>query len=181
MLAKGVCVVVIITVVGTIVEMVVRSCRVRVSVLGVVLTKVARSCAVTVSVMDALVIVSVFVTVVVAVVVTVETGAFWSVGGVGLGVLGLGVSFPSGMALGMGVEISLAAPGMLGVGRSLMIPAMLGVGTSFPTAGILGADVSFPGSLSFPFLGEKADPIDPRTERGKSLIVNGRELEDWWF
>lgn len=81
-------------------------------------------------------------------------------------------------ALGMGVGISFAAPGMLGVGRSLTIPAMLGVGTSFPTAGILGADVSFPGSLSFPFLGEKTDPIDPRTERGKSLIVSGRELED---
>lgn len=176
-LVAGVSVVMIVTVVGIVVDIVVRSCRVRVFVLGgIVVTKVARSCAVSVSVVDALVTVLVLVTVAVVVVVRVDKGAFWSVGRVGFEVSGWGVAFPSGMALGMGVGISLTAPGMLGVGRSLTIAGMLGNGGSFPTAGLLGSGRSFPGPLSFPFLGDKADPIDPRTERGKSLIVTDRRF-----
>ena len=124
-------------------------------VLGIVVATVARSCWTTVIMADALVTVSVSVTVrvLVAVVVTVEGSAFLSGGP-----LGVGVSF----AVGKG----------LGVGMSLLIPRMLGDGMYFAAAaGTLGAAVSFPAPLLLPFLGDKADPRDPRTERGNSLIM----------
>ena len=124
-------------------------------VLGIVVATVARSCWTTVIMADALVTVSVSVTVrvLVAVVVTVEGSAFLSGGP-----LGVGVSF----AVGKG----------LGVGMSLLIPGMLCDGMSFAAAaGTLGAAVSFPAPLLLPFLGDKADPRDPRTERGNSLIM----------
>ena len=78
----------------------------------------------------------------------------------------------------LGLVRSVAIPGMLSFGRSVAIPGMLGVGMSFPAAGILGAEVSFPAPWSLPFLGDKADPIDPSIERGRSLIfVDGQFCE----
>lgn len=136
-------------------------------VLGIVVATVARSCWTTVIMADALVTVSVSVTVrvLVVVVVTVEGSAFLSGGP-----LGVGVSFAVGK--GLGVAMSFAGPIMPGVGMSLLIPGMLGDGMSFAAAaGTLGAAVSFPAPLLLPFLGDKADPRDPRTERGNSLIM----------
>ena len=129
-------------------------------VMGIVVATVARSCCTTVIMTDALVTVSVSVTVrvLVVVVVTVEGSAFLSGGP-----LGVGVSFAVGKGLGVGM--SFASPIMLGVGMSLLIPGMLGDGMSFAAA------VSFPAPLLLPFLGDKADPRDPRTERGNSLIM----------
>ena len=121
---------------------------------------------------DALVTVSVSVTVrvVVVVVVTVEGSAFLSAAA-----LGVCVSFVVGKTLGVG--ISLASPMILSGGSSFPISGMLGDGMSFPAAaGTLGAAVSFPRPLFLPFLGDKADPKDPTTERGNSLIVANRSV-----
>ena len=151
---------------------------------------VAESCAVIVTVVaDALVtvIVVVVVTVVVMDVVIVEGSAFAEEGlGAGVSLLAiaaLGVGTSLGRAVMLGVGRSVTAPGMFGVGasfpaagvgRSDLIAGMFGVGTSFPAAAILGAAVSFPDPFSspfcFPFLGDKADPIDPKRERGNSLM-----------
>ena len=140
-------------------------------VLGIVVATVARSCWTTVIIADALVTVSVSVRVrvrvlvVVVVVMAVDGFRLLSVGA-----LGVGGDFVGGKALR--VDMSLASPVMLDGAISLPVPGMLGDGMFFPAAaGILGAAVSFPAPLFFPFLGDRADPRDPRTERGKSLMV----------
>lgn len=76
--------------------------------------------------------------------------------------LGVGIPFERGSMLGIGMSLE-----MPGCGKIFSISGS----RSLPTAGILGADVSFPGESSFPFLGNKAEPMDPRSERGRSFIV----------
>lgn len=152
-------------------------------VVGAVLKTVARSCWIIVRVAEAsvMVLVSVVVMETVAVVVVVSgitllSGLESASEGLGVGAsfaepaaLGVGMSLSRSVMLGVGM--SLLMPGMLGVGMSLPFPGGLGDGMSFPAAAALGAALSFPTSLSFSFLGDGAETMDPKRERGKSFIV----------
>lgn len=141
-----------------------------VTVVGTVVTSVVKSCCTVVIVTPALVTVIVLVTETAIDVVTEDEPTFPFTAESAPMALGVSVSFAVPRALGVGAFLSRS--GTLGVGRSLPVPGTLCVDMSFPTAGKVGADWSFPVPFSFPFLGDKTDPKDPRTDLEKSFMFS---------